>query len=155
RGVGLDVVKETVSKLKGTIAVSSIKGAGVTFTIRLPMTLALTKVVLVKAGSETVAIPLSAVTRVLRLESDQLERRDRGVMLRLGGKLIPSTHLSEVLGLRHMDGTLQPRLKVLVLRVGDQELAVMVDNVLEAREVVVKPLGNLLSTLKLVIGGTV
>lgn len=154
RGVGLDVVKETVSKLKGTITVSSTKGAGVTFTIRLPMTLALTKVVLVKAGSETVAIPLAAVTRVLRLESGQLERGNRGLMLRLGGKLIPSVHLSEVLGLRQAD-PLQARLKVLVLNVADQELAVMVDNVLEAREVVVKPLGNLLSRLQLAIGATV
>jgi chemosensory pili system protein ChpA (sensor histidine kinase/response regulator) len=73
RGVGLDIVKTNVHKVKGTVTLDSTPGQGATFTIRLPMTLAVTRALLIKAHNETFAIPLSAVTQILRLEREEIE----------------------------------------------------------------------------------
>lgn len=155
RGVGLDVVKAAVSKMKGTISVTSEIGKGTTFTIRLPMTLALTRVVLVKTGSETYAIPLAAVSQVLRIEPEQLERVGRKPVLRLGGKVVPTMHLAEVAGQQLPPDANLTRLKAVVLNIGDQRMALMVDQVIEAREVVVKTIGSLLGRVHGVTGATI
>jgi chemosensory pili system protein ChpA (sensor histidine kinase/response regulator) len=155
RGVGLDVVKAAVSKMKGTISISSERGRGTNFIIRLPMTLALTRVVLVKSGVETYAIPLSAISQILRIEPEQLERVGRKPVLRIGGKIVPTMHLAEVVGQQSPPDANLTRLKAVVLNVGDQRLAVMVDQVVEAREVVVKTLGSLLGRVHAVTGATI
>lgn len=153
RGVGLDVVKSAVSKMRGTLSVSSERGKGTTFTIRLPMTQSLTRVVLVKAGMDTYAIPLSSIHQVLRVEPEQLELVGRRPVLKLGGKTIPTTHLGEVVGQQSQETNLT-KLKAIVLSVGENRLALMVDQVLEAREVVVKPLSGLLGRVHGVTGAT-
>lgn len=154
RGVGLDVVKEAVSKMKGTLSVTSEKGRGTTFTIRLPMTMALTRVVLVKAGSETFAIPLTSIGQILRVEPEQLERVGRKPVLRLAGKIVPTMHLTEFVGQPLPSDVGLTRLKAVILNIGDQRLALMVDHVVEAREVVVKSLGSLLGRVHGVTGAT-
>jgi chemosensory pili system protein ChpA (sensor histidine kinase/response regulator) len=154
RGVGLDVVKSAVSKMKGTLSISSERGRGTTFTIRLPMTMALTRVVLVRSANETYAIPLAAVSQVLRIEPEQLERVGRKPVLRLGGKVVPTMYLAEFTGQQVPPDANLTRLKAVVLNIGDQRLALMVDMVLEAREVVVKTLGNMLGRVRGVTGAT-
>jgi chemosensory pili system protein ChpA (sensor histidine kinase/response regulator) len=153
RGVGLDVVKSTVSKMRGTLSVNSELGKGTTFTIRLPLTQALTRVVLVRSGTDTYAIPLSSIHQVLRVELEQMELVGRRPMLRLGGKTVPTIHLAEVVGQQAQESNLA-KLKAVVLAIGDQRLALMVDQVIEAREVVVKPLSGLLGRVYGVIGAT-
>jgi chemosensory pili system protein ChpA (sensor histidine kinase/response regulator) len=155
RGVGLDVVKAAVSKMKGTLSVSSERGRGTNFIIRLPMTLALTRVVLVKSGIETYAVPLSAISQILRIEPEQLERVGRKPVLRIAGKIVPTMHLAEVVGQQSPPDANLTRLKAVVLNVGDQRLALMVDQVVEAREVVVKTLGSLLGRVHGVTGATI
>ena len=76
RGVGMDVVQTTSKRLKGQISIDSIPGQGVTFTIRLPLTLAITRVFLVKANGQTFAIPFADVTQIVRLEPEAIERVD-------------------------------------------------------------------------------
>src|SRR5262249_33766282 len=102
--------------LKGTIALQSERGAGAAFTIRLPMTLALTRVVLVKAGPETLAIPMTAVSQILRIEPEQLEHIGRKPVLRLGGKVVPLAHLGEALGMKETGDSRVMRLKVVVIQ---------------------------------------
>lgn len=155
RGVGLDVVKATVNRMKGTFSVSSERGKGTLFTIRLPMTLALTRVVLVKSVNETYAIPLAAVSQILRIEPEQLERVGRKPVLRLSGKIVPTMHLAEVVGQQLPPDANLTRLKAVVLNIGDQRLALMVDTVVEAREVVVKSMGGLLTRVHAVTGATI
>lgn len=155
RGVGLDVVKATVNKMKGTITVSSERGRGTSFTIRLPMTLALTRVVLVKTGTESYAIPLAAISQILRIEPEQLERIGRKPVLRIGGKIVPTMHLAEVVGAQAPPDSALTRLKAVVLNIGEQRLALLVDQVLEAREVVVKTLGAPLGHIRAVTGATI
>ncbi|HUQ92656.1 MAG TPA: Hpt domain-containing protein [Bryobacteraceae bacterium] len=155
RGVGLDVVKSTVSRMKGTLSITSEPGKGTAFTIRLPMTLALTRVVLVRSGNETYAIPLAAIAQILRIEPEQLERVGRKPVLRLGGKIVPTIHLAEVAGQQLPPDANLTRLKAIVLNIGEQRLALMVDQVLEAREVVVKTLGTMLGRVHAVTGATI
>lgn len=154
RGVGLDVVKDAVSKIKGTLSVTSERGVGTTFTIRLPMTMALTRVVLIKAGAETFALPLTSIAQVLRVEPEQLERVGRKPVLRLGGKIVPTMYLAEFVGQPMPAEAALAKLKAVILNIGDERLALMVDQVIEAREVAVKSLGSLLGRVHGVTGAT-
>ena len=154
RGVGLDVVKTNVHKLKGTVTLDSKPGQGVTFTIRLPMTLAVTQALLVKAHNETFAIPLGAVTQILRLEREEIERVGQEPVVRVGGQIYPMLHLGQVLNLEQpADETVQ-RLPVLILSTGAKQVALVVDQLLTGREIVIKTLGNHLRRVHGVMGAT-
>lgn len=160
RGVGLDVVKENMQRIKGVVSVDSKPGQGVTFTVRLPMTLAITRVLLVEAYGQTFAVPLASVSQILRIEASEMESLGKESVVRLEGRALPALHLGEALGLEAavegtvMGGTVAGRLPILVLSFGDQRLALIVDRIVEAREVVVKTLGNLLQRVEDLTGAT-
>jgi chemosensory pili system protein ChpA (sensor histidine kinase/response regulator) len=154
RGVGLDIVKATVNRMKGTIQIETEPGKGTKFTIRLPMTLAIVRVLLVKANGETFAIPLGAVTQILRVEPRQIERIGSQPVIRVDGQALPAAQLGEKLGLKNPPGQSARRQPVLVLQIGGQKMALIVDQLLEAREVVVKTMGNLLRRVRGITGAT-
>ena len=154
RGVGMDVVRSTVDRLRGTLSIESNVGRGTSFTVRLPMTLAIMRVLLVKTCGETMAFPLSVVTQILRLEPDQLERVGNEEVLRIDGQVLPARHLGDILRLKNPPDQSVKRRPVLVLSVGDRRFALMVDHIEEAREVVVKTLGNTLRRVRGVAGAT-
>ena len=154
RGVGLDILKSAVSRLKGTVHVDSAAGQGVTFTLRLPMTLAITRVLLVKAHSQTFAIPLGAVTQILRIEADRIERIGHEPVIRVEGRVLPAVRLGGALSLRTPEDASVRRHPVLVVQLGDRRFGLVVDQLLEAREVVVKTLGSLLQRVRSVTGAT-
>lgn len=156
RGVGLDVVKTTVSKMKGTIGLDSQIGKGTTFTIRLPLTLAVIKVILVKSGEQTLAVPLSSVTRILRIEENQLENIGQRVFLRLEdeSEIYPLHHLSDLLKLGQHNSETFERMPVLIVNLGSGTIALVVDKLLEAKEIVVKSMGSLLKKVFGVFGAT-
>jgi chemosensory pili system protein ChpA (sensor histidine kinase/response regulator) len=154
RGVGLDIVKTNVHKLKGTVTLDSTPGQGVTFTIRLPMTLAVTRALLVKAHNEMFAIPLGAVAQILRLEREEIERVGQEPVIRVGEQVYPMLRLGQVLNLKQpADETVQ-RLPVLILNVEAKQIAVVVDQLLAGREIVIKTLGNHLRQVHGVTGAT-
>lgn len=157
RGVGLDVVKEHVNRMKGVLRVQSTTDEGTTFTVHLPMTLAITRVLLVRVRGALYAIPLAGVTQILRLEHDSLEILGTETVMRLDDRVYPVTHLGDALGLptpTATDDDIRRRRPVLILSTGGQEHAVVVDRIVEAREVVVKTLGNLLTHVHGVTGAT-
>jgi chemosensory pili system protein ChpA (sensor histidine kinase/response regulator) len=154
RGVGLDIVKTNVHKLKGTVTLDSTPGQGATFTIRLPMTLAVTRALLVKAHNETFAIPLDTVTQILRLEREEIEHVGQEPVVRVGGQVYPMLRLGQVLNLKQpADETVQ-RLPVLILNAGGKQIALVVDQLLTGREIVIKTLGNHLRRIHGVTGAT-
>jgi chemosensory pili system protein ChpA (sensor histidine kinase/response regulator) len=154
RGVGLDIVRSQVHKLKGTVTPNSAPGRGMAFTIRLPMTLAVTRALLVSAHNETFAIPLSAVTQILRLEREEIERVGQEPVVRVGGQVYPMLHLGQVLNLKQpADETVQ-RQPVLIVNAGAQKIALVVDHLVEGREIVIKTLGNHLRRIHGVTGAT-
>lgn len=154
RGVGMDVVRTAVRKLEGTLRVETDTGSGTVFTIRLPMTLAILRVLLVKACGEAFALPLGVVSQIRRVEPKQLERIGNRTVLRIDGAVIPAAHLGEVLDLKGPQDQSVRRLPVLILDLAEQKLAIAVDQLLEAREVVVKNLGATLRKAPFVSGAT-
>ncbi len=154
RGVGLDIVKSSVNRMKGTISIETEPGRGTAFTVRLPMTLAIMRVLLVKAHGETLAIPLGVVTQILRVEPHQIERIGQEMVVRVDGGVIPALRLGDAL---HLPKAADPgvrRLPVLIVSLGERQLALIVERLLEAREVVVKTMGTLLRRVDGVMGAT-
>lgn len=154
RGVGLDVVKAHVSKLKGSVLLESSPDKGAIFTIRLPMTLAIARALLVKAHQETFALPLDAVRQILRAETDQVEHVGTEPVIRLGGKVYPVVYLGKALGLRQLADESVRHPPVIVLNTGVKDVALVVDRLLGGREVVVKSLGSHLRNVRGVTGAT-
>lgn len=144
RGVGLDIVRAGAHRAKGTVSVRSRPGHGTTFTIRLPMSLAVARVLMVRAHGESFAMPLSAVAQILRVERSSIERLGREPVIHLDGRVYPFLHLGRRLGLLGEADETSPQVPVLILALGDLRAALAVDQVGQAREVVVKPLGPLL-----------
>ncbi len=155
RGVGLDIVKTNVHKLKGNVTLDSKPGQGVTLTIRLPMTLAVTRALLVKAHNETFAIPLGAVTQILRLEREETDRVGQEPVVRVGGRVYPLLRLGQVLSLKQPADETGQRLPVLILNAGAKQVALVVDQLLTGREIVIKTLGNHLRRVHGVTGATI
>ena len=156
RGVGLDVVRTAVRKLRGTVDIESKRGVGTTFRIYLPMSLAILRVLLVQARGNQYAIPLGVITRILRLAPDQIEYMGQQQVLRIDGKVMPAIRLVDALenaGTR--DDSPTARCPALVLDLGGQQLAVIVDELEEAREVVVKSMGSVLQHVHGVAGATI
>ncbi len=154
RGVGLDVVKSKVEALKGTVAIASRPGHGTTFTIRLPLTLALARALLVRTNGQTFALPLDCVERILRFEESDVQRIGLDPVLRVGEDTVPVAHLGRTLELKTPpdEGVKKP--PVLVLRAGEKRLAVVVERLLGGREIVVKNLGPHLRKATAVTGAT-
>ena len=109
RGMGMDIVHTTVQKLKGTITIDSRPQAGLTFTIRLPLTLAVTRALMVKAHGQHFAIPLDVVAQIMRLDMDKVERIGKEPIIRIGGKIYPLLMLSRLLNLPQNSDELAPR----------------------------------------------
>ncbi len=154
RGVGLDILRNSVHKLNGTITVTSQPGQGTTFTIRLPMTLAVTRALLVAANHETYAVPLAAVSQILRVDRAEFEQIGQDEVIRVGGKVYPLLNLADVLHLPPTNEDPLPRPPILILETGASQVALVVDEIVEGREIVVKTLGNHLRHIHAVTGAT-
>jgi chemotaxis protein histidine kinase CheA/CheY-like chemotaxis protein len=146
RGVGMDVVREAIARLKGDIRITSEVGKGTTLELSLPLTLAITQVLTARAGGELVAIPLDAVVSAQTVEHGDLERVATGTCIRIGSSLIQVVDLAEVLGLSG-GASLgdEQAAAVVIVRLGQSELALLVQQVLGRHEVVIKALGPLLA----------
>ncbi len=154
RGVGMDIVHTTIQKLKGTISVDSQFGHGTTFTIRLPLTLAVTRALMVKANSQNFAIPLDVVTQIMRVETDKIERIGKEPVIRVAGKVYPLLMLSRLLNMKSTADDIGKRPPALMLNIEGKEVVVIVDQLLGGREIVIKTLGTHLRKVHGVMGAT-
>ena len=156
RGVGMDVVRDAIQKLKGNIALRSVVGQGTTVELSLPLTLAITQVLTARVGGELVAIPLDAVVSAQTLVDGQLEPLGTGFCLRVGERLVPVFNLAQVLGL---EGNValgeNDAHSVVIVNVGSSELGLLVQQVLGRHEVVIKSLGSMLSAAPCAAGAAV
>lgn len=159
RGVGLDAVRAQVEALRGTVTAGSDPGRGARFTVRLPLSLAITRALLVEAAGAPFAVPAAAVSRILRLEAGDV-RQDRfkedgdDALVTLDGEDLPVRPLRDILRLGGGPGPAEARPLALVLDLGDHRAAVLVDRLIESRDVVVKPLGPLLRRVDGLAGAT-
>ncbi len=154
RGVGMDVVRDTIAKLKGSIHLDSDLGHGTTMELRLPLTLAITQILVARVGSELVALPLDAVVSAQQAP-EAFEAVGESAFLRVGDELIPVLDLSTLLGLgSDVDiGDLRDA-AVVIVEVGTDRLGLLVKQVLGRHDVVIKSLGPLLSAAPCSAGAT-
>ena len=145
RGVGMDVVRAEVSTLGGSIETRSNAGQGTQFALRLPLTTALTQVVLLRSGEQSVAVPASLMDSVQRLPLDQLEAAYATGSLTFADEVLPFYWLGGLLGQAGRGHAHGKHASVVLVRSAQQRLALHVDEVLGKQEVVVKNLGPQLS----------
>ena len=155
RGVGMDVVKTNIEKIGGTVDLqSSDKGA--TLKIKIPLTLAIIPALVATSGGERFAIPQVSLLELVRLDSENAARgveHIHGVpVYRLRGNLLPLVSLNDVLGLEASAGE---SANIVVLQADNRQFGLMVDEINDTEEIVVKPLSNLLKGLQCFAGATI
>ena len=158
RGVGMDVVRTNIDQIGGTIDVKSVAGVGLSFTIKIPLTLAIVAALIVEAGGERFAIPQLSVIELVRARSNsehRIERIKDTAVLRLRDKLLPLARLSELLGVgRAKDRDLTSGF-IVVTQVGTQIFGIVVDSVFHTEEIVVKPMSSKLRHIAMFSGNTI
>jgi two-component system chemotaxis sensor kinase CheA len=155
RGVGMDVVRKNVEAMRGRIDITSTEGAGSTFTIRLPLTLAVIDGLIVKVGVEQFIIPINSIEQSIRPKADQLSTvQNRGEMCLLRGELMPVFRLDRLF---KIDGAKQEATEALVVIVhdNDRRCCLLVDELLGQQQVVIKSLGESLGAVPGVSGGAI
>lgn len=155
RGVGMDVVRSEIKALGGRIEVSSEPDKGACFTIYLPLTLAVMKALMVQAGNETYAIPAVMVEQVQQVKPEELLELYRQGQVEWQGKYYPVHYLPRLLGDNERTPESKPYNAVLLLRSGEQRMALHLDELLGNKEVVVKNVGAQLARLPGIAGATV
>ena len=154
RGIGMDVVRTEINAVSGRIEVASTRGGGTTFTIYLPLTLAVTHAVMVRAGALTAAIPSAAVEQVLRIKADSLVALYEKGSVEFQGRDYPLHYLRQLLGQRGATDV-QDYNSLLLVRSANERVAVHVDELFGNREMVVKHIGPQLARIAGVTGATV
>ena len=144
RGVGMDVVRSTISSLNGSMVIRSQPGQGTTFEIRLPTTLAVARVVMVEANRRMFAAPVHAIRHVLRLLPGQVEQSKAGEVVHYEGRRLRAVRLADALNLPGEPDPKIERPAALVVEAGERSFVILADRLHEASEVVVKSLGGVL-----------
>jgi two-component system chemotaxis sensor kinase CheA len=154
RGVGMDVVKTAIQSMGGTFSLGTETGAGSYFLLRLPLTLAIINVLLVKVGRFTLAIPLTAVDRTLELKCADLATVDEKKIFFLGDEALPITPVAQALNITPSEQQ-KETVQFFVTEIKGQKMALEVDQLLGNQEIFVRPLPRPLSAMKGVNGATI
>ena len=159
RGVGMDVVKTNVERIGGTIDVASATGRGTSFTIKIPLTLAIVSALIVEVAGERFAIPQIGVQELVRVggaSGAQVERINQAPVLRLRDRLLPLVSLAGVLGFKERAETGQQDVGfVVVTQVGPSLFGIIVDRLHDTEEIVVKPVPPILRHIGVFSGNTI
>jgi two-component system chemotaxis sensor kinase CheA len=156
RGVGMDVVRNNIDQIGGTVDVKSVAGVGLSFTIKIPLTLAIIAALIVDAGGDRFAIPQLSVVELVRARSGgehRIERIKDTTVLRLRDKLLPLARLSQLLG-SETAGDVESGF-IVVTQVGSQTFGIVVDSVFHTEEIVVKPMSSKLRHIAMFSGNTI
>ncbi len=157
RGVGMDVVRNNIDQIGGTIDVKSVAGVGLSFTIKIPLTLAIVAALIVEAGGDRFAIPQLAVVELVRVRNGsehRVERIKNTAVLRLRDKLLPVARLSHLLGIEPESDNVESGF-IVVTQVGSQTFGIVVDGVFHTEEIVVKPMSSKLRHIAMFSGNTI
>ena len=158
RGVGMDVVRTNIDQIGGTIDVKSVPGEGSSFTIKIPLTLAIVSALIVEAGGDRFAIPQLSVIELVRAQSNsdhRIERIKDTPVLRLRNKLLPLIHLKKLLAVDAGSSTEPENGFIVVTQVGNQTFGIVVDGVFHTEEIVVKPMSTKLRHITMFSGNTI
>jgi len=156
RGVGMDVVRNNVKKINGTVEIESEPGNGTKFIIKLPLTLVIVDALIVVLGEKLYAIPLSMVKEVLRLERGDIKKVDKLETILLRGNVLPLLRLGELFShIGNADRRDDQGLHVVVVGYGDNKVGLIVDNLVSKMEIMIKALGDYLGDIDGISGATI
>lgn len=154
RGVGLDVVKSKIESLSGEVSVKSKYGEGSTWSIRLPLTLAIIQALMVVVGDEKYAISLGSIETIENITNNDINYVQAKEVINLRGTVIPLIRLDEMLDIREERSTSED-LIVVIVRKGEQRAGLIVDELMGQQEIVIKSLGKYISKCKYISGATI
>lgn len=151
RGVGMDVVRSNIEKLRGTVELDSKEGIGTTVRIRLPLTLAIIDGFLVSVGQTVIVIPLDLVLECIELK-EMYRHTEQGEYINLRGEILPYLRLRDVFQVK---GTPPRRENIVVVHYSGQKIGLVVDELMGEYQTVIKPLGKLFKHLRGISGSTI
>lgn len=159
RGVGMDVAKSNIERLGGAVELASEKGRGATVTLKIPLTLAIVPAMIVRSENDRYAIPQVKLLELVRVETgssvNHIEYIQGAPVYRLRGKLLPLLNLKEVLKLSETQSGDGMAINIAVLNADKVTFGLIVDEIMDTADIVVKPLSRLLKSLQIYSGATV
>ena len=151
RGVGMDVVKSVMDRLKGTVSVRSVPGEGTTFRLKVPLTLAIIKALLFRVSGRLYAVPLANVLEILRSREPEIHIVDGQEVLQIREEVVPLVRLSQM----HVAVERKQKLFIIVVSLGDRKVGLVVDHLIGEQELVIKALDESLVSTELVSGASI
>ncbi|HEY2120464.1 MAG TPA: chemotaxis protein CheA [Candidatus Acidoferrum sp.] len=157
RGVGMDVVRTVLDRLKGTVHVSSSKNKGTTMLLRVPLTLASIQTLLFRVGGRLFAVPLSSVVEITRISDQEIQRVDQREVLRLRDQILTLVRLNSIKGIHSVEPPNPHKKKsfVIVIGIGEKRFGLLVDTMVGEEELVIKALPGEIVSSDLVSGASI
>ncbi len=154
RGVGLDVVKSNIEALGGDVEVKTELGVGTTFTVRLPLTLAIIQALMVEIRDEKYAIALGSISNIEDIPVKDIKYVEAQEVIHLRGKVIPLIRMDQVLDIEPKEEEPES-LTVVIVQKGENQAGLVVDNLIGQQEIVIKSLGKYINNNKIISGATI
>ncbi len=154
RGVGMDVVKSNIEKIGGLVDITSVEGSGTTITLKIPLTLAIVPAMIVRSENDRFAIPQVKLVELVRVERSAIEMVQGRKIYRLRGNILPLIDMKEVLHTEKADHD-EEALNIVVLNSEKFIFGLVVDEILDTADIVVKPLARFLKSISIYSGATV
>ncbi len=155
RGVGLDVVKSNIEALGGDVEVKSVYGEGSTFTVRLPLTLAIIQALMVIIGGEKYAIALGSIVSIEDIPITEIKYVEAKEVINMRGTVIPIIRLNQLLDIAPPEEDLES-LTIVIISKGDKKVGLVVDDLMGQQEIVIKSLGSYIdNSTKIISGATI
>ncbi|TWU14912.1 Chemotaxis protein CheA [Symmachiella macrocystis] len=158
RGVGMDVVKTQIERIGGTVDLTSRRGIGTEVRIKIPLTLAIISALVVESGGYSFAIPQLTIVELVRVAAEdrhKIETINRNEVYRLRDRLLPLIHLDRELELDDEHAGEERDVNIVVVQAGDEQFGLIVSEVFDTEEIVVKPVGHLLKDIAIYQGTTI
>lgn len=154
RGVGMDIVRNHIEKINGLIEIDSVAGKGTKFTIKLPLTLAINRSLLVYLNKQVFAFPLANVIEILNVDAAQIQQVQQRNVVLVRGDVLPLFRLADVLPYSD-DGIKREKLSVVVVGISEKRLGFVVDELMGEQEIVIKSLGEFIGQIPGLAGATI
>ncbi|HAJ57533.1 MAG TPA: hypothetical protein DCL35_07180 [Candidatus Omnitrophica bacterium] len=155
RGVGMDVVKNMIDTVNGSIDINTELGRGTTFVLRMPLTLAIIQALLVIVGRETYAFPIDTVTEIIKVKKNEIYSVDGNATIKLRGHALGIVELKDVIGIKNSATRDVPVGTVVVVTDGQKKLGVVIDALVGKEEIVIKSLSDHFSGVKGIAGASI
>lgn len=155
RGVGMDIVRNHIEKINGIIDIETVQGKGTRFTIKLPLTLAINRSLLVYLDESVFAFPLSSVVEIINVERKNIQRVQKRDVVLVRGEVLPLVKLRQVLHGGGAQGELPDKFPVVVCGISEKRVGLVVDALLGEQEIVIKSLGEYIGQVAGLAGATI